>query len=432
MRRGRGTSASVRRVADELAAELVTAVRREAGAGRGGGAAVAERRSSPFAGRSWYDFALEYMDVRWRQTAAKTRCEDNEGLCALTLAMIRGRTLRPDEELLRRALRLRAFVVPRPADREVPGEEQMALRWVARATRPMDDLLDPEVMRGVIRSLSVRADGSAVPGSTQRHCKKTLVNAVGYAFGGGGAGDDLIPEIRWQVPTDDEEVDPRVLVNPGQARSLLDALSYVGLYGRARGRRLVGFFAGMYYAGLRPEEAVAVKYQDCVLPAHGWGRFVLHETRPQAGKRYTDSGRNHDERGLKSRRRGAVRVVPLPPQLVTIWRQSVDTFGTAADGRMFFTERGRVLGSSGYCTTLRDARILALPPDLVESPLVARAYDLRHSALSTWLNAGVDPTEVAERAGNTVETLLRTYAKCLYGRQTVANDRIDKFLGDYE
>lgn len=146
--RGRGTSASVRRVADELAAGLVSAVRREAGAGGGAGAAVAGRSSSPFAGRSWYDFALEYMDVRWRQTAAKTRCEDNDGLCALTLAMIRGRMLRPDEELLRRALRLRAFVVPRPADREVPGDERMALRWVARATRPVDDLLDPEVMKG--------------------------------------------------------------------------------------------------------------------------------------------------------------------------------------------------------------------------------------------------------------------------------------------
>lgn len=159
---------------------------------------------------------------------------------------------------------------------------------------------------------------------------------------------------------------------------------------------------------------------------------MLHETRPQAGRKYTDSGDNHDERGLKSRRRGAVRVVPLPPRPVAAWRRSVETFGTAEDGRLFFTERGRVLGYSGYRKTWRDARVLALPPCLVASPLAARAYDLRHSALSTWLNAGVDPTEVAERAGNTVETLLRTYAKCLYGRQAVANGRIDKLLAEYE
>ncbi|MBW8700818.1 hypothetical protein MBT84_14550 [Streptomyces sp. MBT84] len=40
--------------------------------------------------------------------------------------------------------------------------------------------------------------------------------------------------------------------------------------------------------------------------------------------------------------------------------------------------------------------MLALLPAAVASPLAARPYDLRHSALSTWLNAGVDPTEVAD------------------------------------
>jgi hypothetical protein len=54
------------------------------------------------------------------------------------------------------------------------------------------------------------------------------------------------------------------------------------------------------------------------------------------------------------------------------------------------------------------------------------------SALSTWLNAGVDPTEVAERAGNSVEVLLTRYAKCLDGRQDVANRRIEDLLREYE
>ncbi|MDQ0751291.1 hypothetical protein QF034_005522 [Streptomyces africanus] len=54
------------------------------------------------------------------------------------------------------------------------------------------------------------------------------------------------------------------------------------------------------------------------------------------------------------------------------------------------------------------------------------------SALSTWLNAGVDPTEVAERAGNSVEVLLTRYAKCLDGQQDVANRRIEDLLREYE
>ncbi|MFE2628804.1 hypothetical protein ACFXDP_12840 [Streptomyces sp. NPDC059374] len=66
------------------------------------------------------------------------------------------------------------------------------------------------------------------------------------------------------------------------------------------------------------------------------------------------------------------------------------------------------------------------------SPLGRRAYDLRQSALSTWLNAGVDPTEVAERAGNSVKVLLSRYAKCIDGRQEIANRKIEELLREYE
>ena len=46
------------------------------------------------------------------------------------------------------------------------------------------------------------------------------------------------------------------------------------------------------------------------------------------------------------------------------------------------------------------------------------------SAVSTWLNAGVDPAQVAEWAGHTVDVLLRVYAKCIAGKQDEAKRRI--------
>ena len=104
----------------------------------------------------------------------------------------------------------------------------------------------------------------------------------------------------------------------------------------------------MYYAGLRPEEAVAVALPDCPLPSTGWGRLILHRTRPQAGKRWTDSGEFHDKRGLKNSPPGETRVVPLPPHLVAMWREHVATFGTADDGRLFFTEQRRIISYGTY------------------------------------------------------------------------------------
>jgi hypothetical protein len=144
-------------------------------------------------------------------------------------------------------------------------------------------------------------------------------------------------------------------------------------------------------------------------------------------KQWTDSGKTQDDRGLKNRSTEDVRQCPFRP---TSWpcRRAPGHLGTADDGRLFFSEKRSVVPSSTYYRAWQEARLLALPPAIASSPLASRPYDPRHSALSTWLNAGVGPTEVAERAGNSVEVLLTCYAKCLDGRQDVANRRIEALL----
>ncbi|CAL9311981.1 Tyrosine recombinase XerC [Streptomyces sp. SudanB91_2054] len=338
----------------------------------------------------------------------------------------------PRTDLIRKALRNRAFVLPGPDEHDLPPDVANALHWVAKASRPLSDLGDAAIGRAVLDSLRLKLDGTAAAAETVRRKRRTLVNALHYAVDLGEFKENPITSIRWKKPKVVGEVDPRVVANPVQARSLLTAVSYVGGYGRARGRRLVGLFACMYYGALRPAEAVGLTNADLKLPEAGWGTLLLNRTRPSVGKQWTDSGETHDDRGLKNRPSEEVRLVPVPPQLVTLLRQHLDTFGTAEDGRLFTNERGGVVGSSTYYRVWQEARALALPPAAVASPLAARPYDLRHSALSTWLNSGVDPTEVAERAGNSVEVLLSRYAKCLDGRQEVANRKIEELLREYE
>lgn len=64
------------------------------------------------------------------------------------------------------------------------------------------------------------------------------------------------------------------------------------------------------------------------------------------------------------------------------------------------------------------------------SPLAQRPYDLRHAAVSTWLNAGVPATQVAEWAGHSVAVLLQIYAQCLAGQDETARKQIDATLRD--
>jgi len=40
--------------------------------------------------------------------------------------------------------------------------------------------------------------------------------------------------------------------------------------------------------------------------------------------------------------------VPIPPHLVAMLREHLATFGTADDGRLFFSEKGSVVLSSTY------------------------------------------------------------------------------------
>jgi hypothetical protein len=61
--------------------------------------------------------------------------------------------------------------------------------------------------------------------------------------------------------------------------------------------------------------------------------------------------------------------------------------------------------------------------------LAGTPYDLRHAAVSTWLNGGVLPAEVAQWAGHSVEVLLKIYAKCLDGCTELLRQRVQKALG---
>jgi integrase len=182
----------------------------------------------------------------------------------------------------------------------------------------------------------------------------------------------------------------------------------------------------MYFAALRPGEVKALCKDRCDLPESGWGKLILSRSRPQSNKRWTDSGEAFDDRGLKHRAENDTRSVPIPPELVMILREHIEEFGTATDGRLFRTVTGGMVYDTTH--TWAVARTLALVPEQVASPLAARPYDLRHAAVSLWLNGGVAATDVANRAGHSVEVLLRVYAKRIDGGEEAANRRIGEAL----
>ncbi|KAB1984647.1 tyrosine-type recombinase/integrase [Streptomyces triticiradicis] len=374
----------------------------------------------------WFEFCRKYMAGRWRTSAAKTREGMADGLAAVTLAMVKRGKEAPSDEYLRLAFRW--GIVPANEGVNPPTGLKSSYDWLTTAGRPVVDLVDTEVFEDVLYRLSYRLDGTPAAGDTYKRRRRALNTALEHAVAMGELPENPLQRVRRKHIGSNVVVDRRVLVNAVQARQLLTAVSYVGSWDRCRGRRLVAFYAVLYYAGLRPAEAVGLRLSDCHLPETGWGTLTLRETRPVSGKQWTDSGERHDRRGLKAREASTDRPVPIPPVLVAILQSHLKEFGTAREGRVFGNERGGVVGSSTYWRVWEEAREYALPLERVSSPLAGRPYDLRHACITRWLNAGVPIAEVARRVGNSPEVIHRRYHGCIDGHEEAANQKIERIM----
>jgi hypothetical protein len=145
-----------------------------------------------------------------------------------------------------------------------------------------------------------------------------------------------------------------------------------------------------------------------------------------------------EDRALKYRARATTRDVPTAPPLCALLDAHLAGFGVGPDGRLFVTRRGpggrlipgkpRPVPNNTHTAVWRKARQAALTPAQERSALARRPYDLRHAAVSTWLNAGVPAPQVAEWAGHSVHVLLKVYAKCIDGQDEAARQRIERAL----
>ena len=381
--------------------------------------------------RTWYEHAVEFMQEKWSHVSPRHRKGIAESLTTVTIALVSTAERAPSEAVLRQALYRWAFNATARKD-DVPDEYFEAVRWVEDNSIALSALREAPVVRQALRALSLTLDGRPAAPSTVARKRAVFHSALEYGVELNHFESNPLKRVKWRLDRSTETVDRRVVVNPRQARALLTAVREIT-------PAVEGFFACLYYAGLRPSEARNLRDSDCSLPEKGWGELLLTGSHQEAGASWTDSGEASEERQLKHRSTKDTRVVPAHPELVRTLRRHLDEFGTCVGGRLFVTRTGRagVPLAAPYCNPMslgtayrvwHKARKAALPAELVDSPLARRPYDLRHACLSTWLNAGVPAAQVAEWAGHSVNVLLRVYAKCIDGQEESAKKRIEAAL----
>lgn len=170
---------------------------------------------------------------------------------------------------------------------------------------------------------------------------------------------------------------------------------------------------------------MALRVADATLPEAGWGELLAHTAEPEVGSQWTDDGEVHESRHLKGRAVGDTRPVPAHPALVAVLRELVERDGLGPGDLLFPGEKGGLLAGSVFRRVWSKAREAVLDEHEYASPVGKRVYDLRHTCLTTWLNNGVPPAQVASWAGNSVPVLLSTYARCVTGRLADLQKRVE-------
>jgi len=378
---------------------------------------------------TWYEFSLDYMDSKWLTASPGHRRDIAEALTDATEALLTTDKGAPSREDRRAALRLWAYSdrLTKPKD-DPPANLVPALRWLKQNTVPMDEF-QPDgngaaTARRVLDRYGRLQNGKPAAASTVIRKRATLSNALEYAIERKLIAANPLKHVRWTRPKTAQELDLRTVVNSDQADRLLTAVGEQG----ERGKRAVAFFALMYYAALRPEEAAALCKDNLLnLPDEGWGDMLLTTAQPRNGQRWTDTGKPRELRPLKHRADGATRPVPLHPDLVKILRYHLAQTGWTQPGdtgRVFFGPRGGSMTDRAYLAIFKAARRSAFTAKEAASPLARTPYDLRHAAVSTWLAAGVPAAQVALWAGHSVAVLLKVYAKAINGQEEEAKRRI--------
>lgn len=374
---------------------------------------------------SWYSHACEFIDHKWPRVSPRHRKGLAEALTDLTLALLDEAPRPVSVGTLRKALFNWSFNTSARAH-PAPDPLRPAADWIEGHSLTLVSLREPRALHTALDAVSTRADGVPAAPSTVRRKRAALYSVLKFAVELGHLESNPLDRISWHPPAVNETLDRRVVINPHTARALLAAVREIS-------PPVEGYFACLYFAGLRPAEAANLRLGDCQLPASGWGQLLLSRSYQISGKAWTTSGAAGEEQPLKHRAARETRVVPAVPELVATLRRHTEQYGVGVGGRLFVTRTGKAgtplpgpysnpLSMGTAYRVWKLARRSALTPEQFESPLARRPYDLRHACLSTWLNAGVPATQVASWAGHSVMVLLKVYAQCLEGQDEMPCD----------
>ena len=290
--RTRSRSFITRGLADSYRAELIRAARKGLDFSPGTGEPASWAAPEP-ATISWLEHAAAYAAMKWPLAAAHTRAGIADALATITPALLTLGRDRPPAAALRAALYGHAFN-PARAGADPGPAATTALAWASHHCLPLTALADLQVTRRALDALTLRLDGTRAAATTITRKRAVFHGCLSYAAELGLLQANPLDRITWKPPRSSRSADPRSAATPAEVQAILAEVTQIR-------PELTAFFGCLYYAALRPAEAVALRADSCILPARGWGQLTLTGSLPRSARAWTGNGTPREPRSLKHR-----------------------------------------------------------------------------------------------------------------------------------
>ncbi len=346
------------------------------------------------------EWARRWIAEQWEDWQPRTRISAIEALTRFVPLAVVDRAGDPPDGIR-----------PHVASMLDPGDDRAdeeCAKWLSQWSRPLSQLTRAN-LAPVEQRLGRGLDDQPLAPETASRFRKVARACIRRAV-----DLEIIPADPWPPPARGRRqrkasrkqpaFDERRLPDPDTMRRAIDAIRTH----QPSSRTYQVMTAVAYYAGLRPSEVVMLRTSCLTLPPEGWGRIDVVEA---------DIDFN-----VPGDPKTGPRSVPIPPVLVTMLTDWVDTIDSTESDRLFLTRNGNQPTPSNWTRAWHRALRSVDQPTL-------RIYDCRHAAATTWLQAGVPLGEAARRLGHSVETLVSTYVGSLTGDEEIANARIEALLG---
>jgi integrase len=359
---------------------------------------------------TWWEWSREWLDLKWPQWSGHSRRSAVESLVAITPLMARrGAPPAPDE--LTRWLREHGYHRGSTSRENPPS-------WLRRWSIALSQV-DTAQLEQVLTSATTKLNGAPMSREVARRRRTTLNAVIRAACRRQLIDHNPLDESEWKLPARNTVVDVSTVPSYGDVIEIVDHVA--GL--QTDGARYGALFASVGIAGMRPSEAIGLVAADLELPGGGWGLAVLRGASTSPGTRFTSTGAVIEDKALKQRPLDATRDVPLAPDLVERMQWHMERW-PPVKGRVFTNGAGRTPTTTNYGPVWVRARTKLWPDQHRLGNTTV--YDLRHSAATMMLRAGVPPAEVARRLGHSVDILMRVYAGVFDDERQRSNELIGR------